>query len=119
MRPKRILIAEDEIGSRELITIHAENNGYEVIAVSDGIDLLTASVNERFDLIITDLMMADLNGASATEILKMNGNTVPVIAVTALREEYVQQVKDKFVKVFHKPCNYKELFLYVEFLIGK
>jgi len=119
MMQKRILIAEDESGSRELITIHAENNGYEVLVVNDGVDLLTASLNERFDLIITDLMMADLNGASATEIMKMNGNMVPVIAVTALKEENIQLVKDKFVKVFHKPCNYKELFLYVEFLIGK
>ncbi len=117
--PKRILIAEDDAGSRELITMHAINSGYDVVAVTDGVDLLTMSVNERFDLIITDLMMIDLNGASATEIMKMMGNTVPVIAVTALSADNILLVKDKFKQVFHKPCNYKDLFSYVELLIGK
>jgi DNA-binding response OmpR family regulator len=116
---RRILIAEDDPGSRELITIHAENHGYEVVAVTDGVDLLTASVNERFDLIITDLMMMHLNGASATEIMKMQGNTVPVIAITALAAGNINLVKDKFIKIYHKPCDYNELFSYVELLIGK
>jgi DNA-binding response OmpR family regulator len=115
---KRILIAEDDLGSRELITIHAGVHGYEVVAVTDGVDLLTASTNERFDLIITDLMMKHLDGASATEVMKMQGNTVPVIALTALSPKEIQLVKDKFTKIFHKPCNYKELFEYVESLIG-
>ena len=116
--PKRILIAEDDVRSRELITMHAKSYGYEVVAVADGVDLLAASINERFDLIITDLMMINLNGASATEILKMQGNTVPVIALTALSADEIHLVHDKFENVFHKPCNYKNLFSYVELLIG-
>src|ERR1035437_9728781 len=114
--PKRILIAEDDLGSREMITIHATMQGYEVVAVIYGLDLLTVSAYERFDLIITDLMMANLNGASATEIMKMQGNTVPVIALTALSPEDTHLVQDKFTKIYHKPCNYKELFEYVESL---
>jgi two-component system capsular synthesis sensor histidine kinase RcsC len=117
--PKRILIAEDNQANRELITIHAKNNGYEVVAVTDGIDLLTASANERFDLIITDLKMDSLDGASATEIMKMQGNTVPIIALTAFSPNEMHLVEDKFTKVFHKPANYKKLFEYVESLIGK
>ncbi|MBC8018088.1 MAG: response regulator [Verrucomicrobia bacterium] len=116
---KRILIAEDDLGSREIITIHARNQGYEVVAVIDGVDLLTTSINERFDLIITDLMMKNLDGASATEVMKMQGNTVPVIALTALSPEDIHLVKDKFTRIFHKPCDYKHLFEYVESLIGK
>jgi len=115
---KRILIAEDDVGSREIIVMHATNHGYDVVAVTDGIELLTAAANERFDLIITDLMMMDLNGASATEIMKMQGNTVPVVAITALSPDDIHLVKNKFVTVFHKPCDYKDLFSYVELLIG-
>jgi len=116
---KRILIAEDDPGNREIITTFARNNGYEVVVVIDGIELLTVAANEKFDLIITDLMMANLNGASATEIMKMQGNTTPVIALTALSPKEVHLVKDKFTKIYHKPCNYKDLFEYVESLIGK
>jgi CheY-like chemotaxis protein len=116
---KRILIAEDHPESRELITIHARHQGYEVVAVTDGIDLLTTSSNERFDLIITDLKMDNLDGASATEVMKMQGNTTPVIALTGLNPQEMRLVQDKFTKIFYKPCNYKELFVYVESLIGK
>jgi two-component system response regulator GlrR len=117
--PKRILIAEDDPGSRELITIHAKTHGYEVVAVTDGVDLLTTSSNERFDLIITDVKMDNLDGASATEVMKMQGNTTPVIALTGLSPHEMSLVQDKFTKIYHKPCDYKELFEYVESLIGK
>jgi CheY-like chemotaxis protein len=117
--PKRILIAEDNQGSRELITIHARSHGYEVVAVTDGVDLLTASAKEQFDLIITDLKMDNLDGASATEIIKMQSNTVPIIALTAISLKEMHLVEDKFTKIFHKPTNYKDLFEYVESLIGK
>ena len=117
--PKRILIAEDHLGSRELITIHARNQGYEVVAVTDGVDLLTISSNERFDLIITDLKMDNLDGASATEVMKMQGNTTPVIALTGLSPQEMSLVQDKFTKIYYKPCNYSELFEYVESLIVK
>jgi two-component system response regulator GlrR len=116
---KRILIAEDDQGSRKLITIHAINHGYEVVSVTDGVGLLTTSANEQFDLIITDLRMTNLDGASATEIMKMLGDTVPVIALTVLSPEDIHHVQDKFTKIFHKPCNFKDLFDYVESLIGK
>jgi len=116
---KRILIAEDDPGSREIITLYAINKGYEVVVVTDGHDLLAAYADEQFDLIVSDLMMPHLNGASATEIIKMQGSAVPVIAITALSKDDIHLVKDKFTKIFHKPCDYKELFDYVESLIGR
>ncbi len=117
--PKRILIAEDNPAHRELITTFAKRQGYDVVVVTDGVDLLKTSANEQFDLIITDLMMANLNGASATEIMKMQGNTIPIIALTALSPKDIQLVQYNFTKIYHKPCDYKELFEYVESLIGK
>jgi CheY-like chemotaxis protein len=117
--PKRILIAEDNPAHREIFTTFAKRQGYDVVEVTDGIDLLTFVANERFDLIITDLNMANLDGASATEIMKMQGNTVPVIALTGCSSHELHLVKDKFTKIFHKPCDYGELFEYVESLIGK
>jgi DNA-binding response OmpR family regulator len=116
---KRILIAEDEPAAREMMTALAKIQGYDVIAVSNGVDLLTVASEERFDVVITDLMMADLDGAAATEIMKMQGNTTPVIALTGLSDEDLSLVRDKFTMIYHKPCNFKELFNYVESLVGK
>jgi two-component system cell cycle response regulator CpdR len=118
--PKRILIAEDQIATREALTRHATMRGYEIVAVTNGADLLTIVANEKFDLIITDLIMPDLNGAAATEIMKLQGSTTPVIALTGLYPQDIGLVKDKFAKIFYKPLNdVSELFEYIESLIGK
>ena len=116
---KRILIAEDDEGSREIITIRARNKGYEVVAVTNGFDLLAMAAKEKFDLVITDLLMPDLDGTSATEIMKLQRDKTPILALTALSPNDVLSVQSTFTKIFHKPCDYNDLFEYVESLIGK
>jgi DNA-binding response OmpR family regulator len=117
--PKRILIAEDDVLTREMLTTFAEIHGYDATAVSDGFDLLDLAADEKFDLIITDLMMANLSGASAAEMLKSQGVTTPIIALTALSPEETRLVQDDFIKIYYKPCDFAELFEHVESLIGK
>jgi CheY-like chemotaxis protein len=117
--PKRILIAEDDVETNRLLTLIATRDGYEVVSVSDGVELLAIAANEKFDLIITDLRMPNLNGASAVEIIKMQDNSTPVIALTASNYNELDLVRDKFTKIFYKPCDVKELFEYVESLLGK
>jgi CheY-like chemotaxis protein len=116
---KRILIAEDDLMSSEMLATFARDKGYEVVAVFDGVELLTTLAEQQFDVIITDLMMATLDGAAATEIMRMQEITTPAIALTALSAEEIELVKDKFVKVYQKPCDFSALFEYVATLTGK
>jgi DNA-binding response OmpR family regulator len=115
---KRILIAEDDPGSREIITIRATERGYEVVTVTNGFELLAMAAKEKFDLVITDLLMPDLDGTSATEIMKLQRDKTPIIALTALSPNDVLLVQATFTRIFHKPCDYNNLFEYVESLIG-
>ena len=117
MAPKRILIAEDQMVTRDALIKLAKMRGYEVVVVDNGVDLLSIVEKERFDVVITDIIMPDLNGASATEIMKFQGNTTPVIALTGLSDHDIRDVKDKFTRVFHKPINADELFEYLESLM--
>ena len=119
MMPKRILIADDDQSHREIFAKFAKLKGYDVVVVNDGFDLLKVAATERFDLIVTDLSMPDLDGASATEIMKLQDNATPVIALTAFSPEEIDLVRYTFNRIFHKPCDYIELFAYVESLIGK
>ena len=114
---KRILIAEDDKLTREALTSFAKKHGYDVSAVANGVDLLTNVTFESYDVVITDLLMADLNGASAAAIMKMHGNATPVIALTGVSPEDTVLLKDNFTKILHKPVNIKELFEYVSSLV--
>ena len=117
--PKRILIAEDQMSTREALTKLTTMRGYDVVAVTNGTDLLASVADQSFDLIITDLIMPNINGASATDIMKLQGNTTPVIALTGLSHHDVRLVHTEFSKVFHKPIDVDKLFEYVELLLKK
>lgn len=119
MTPKRILIAEDQMAARGALLNLFTKRGYDVEAVANGVDLLNIATGKKFDLVITDLNMPDLDGASATEIIKLQGNTTPVVALTGLAQEDIGLVQDKFTRIFHKPIDFTELFNYVESLLGK
>jgi CheY-like chemotaxis protein len=57
MATKRILIADDDHEVLQLLSIMAIKEGYVVSGVKDGIDLLSTFEKEKFDLIITDLLI--------------------------------------------------------------
>jgi len=113
MAQKRILIAEDQMSTREALTKLARLRGYDVVAVNDGFDLIAAANSEKFDVIVTDLVMPDLNGVSAIEIMKLQGNTTPIIALTGLSPDDVGPIQAWFTKVYHKPINAKAMFEYI------
>jgi|SRR6185369_17523958 len=119
MTSKRILIAEDQMATRDALTNLFTKRGYDVEAASNGVELLKIATDKKFDLVITDLHMPGLNGASATDIIKLQGDTTPFIALTGLSRKKVGLVQDKFTRIFHKPINLGELFEYVESLLGK
>jgi CheY-like chemotaxis protein len=116
---KRILIADDEKTTRDILSKLATKHGYDVTAVTNGVDLLSVVGVESFDLVITDLIMTDMDGASAAINMKIQGNTTPVIALTGVPAHKMHRVQDSFTKVFNKPVNVRELFEYIELLIGK
>ena len=115
--PKRILIAEDQIVTREALSKFATMRGYVVVAVTNGADLLATASKEKFDVVITDLIMPDLNGVSAAEIMKLQGSTTPVIALTGLSPQDIVPFEENFTKVFHKPINADKLFEYIKSLL--
>jgi CheY-like chemotaxis protein len=119
MTPKRILIAEDQMASREALINLFTKRGFDVEAVTNGADLLTVATDKKFDVVITDLIMPSLNGVSATDIMNLHGNTTPVIALTGLSQQDISFAQEKFTRIFHKPVDLTKLFDYVESLLGK
>lgn len=113
---KRILIAEDEEVAREMLANLATMQGYDVTTVTNGVDLLAIAAKERFDVVITDLMMKELDGASAARIMKMQGHATPVIALTGISAHDILDIQESFTRIFYKPVNVKELFEYIETL---
>ena len=85
-RKKRILVAEDSITSRTLLKNILETTGYEVRTVVDGLEALTALMEEDFDLLISDVEMPRMNGFELTAKVRADAahGDLPVMLVTSL-----------------------------------
>ncbi len=58
----KILVAEDEQAVRELLAITLRRRGHEVLAVADGSEALSRLALERYDLLLTDIVMPVVDG---------------------------------------------------------
>lgn len=82
----RILIAEDELNLRNLITKYLENEGYSVYAAEDGEKALDIWYETPVDLAILDVMMPNADGWEVLSEIRENSD-MPVIMLTAKRDE--------------------------------
>ncbi len=83
-----VLIADDDLTSRALLSHRVEKDGYRVRCVSDGAEALEAIDQELPDLVLLDVMMPRLNGFEVCRRLREQVNTraIPIILVTALSD---------------------------------
>ncbi len=83
-RRKTILLAEDAVTTATLEKNILESVGYSVVTARDGAEALKIAAQEKFDLVITDILMPRMNGFELTEKLKQDRvyKNVPVIIVT-------------------------------------
>ncbi len=79
----RILVVEDERDLNRVITRHLKKNNYSVDSCFDGQEGLDFMSYREYDLIITDIMMPNVDGYEFIEKLRNNKNNTPVIMLTA------------------------------------
>ena len=82
-----ILVVDDEQKIRELIKKYALFEGYNVQEAKNGIEAIEICKNKKFDIIIMDVMMPELDGFSACKEIRKTCST-PVIMLSARGEEY-------------------------------
>jgi two-component system chemotaxis response regulator CheY len=81
----KVLIVEDSKASREFIAATVESiSGVEAITTSSGFEALKLLPRYRFDLIITDINMPDINGLELINFVKKNPNyrETPLFIIT-------------------------------------
>ena len=79
----KILVAEDNPSNQKLISILLQKMGVEVTIADDGRVAVDKALAEKFDLILMDMQMPNMNGYDATRELRNKGCNTPIIAVTA------------------------------------
>ena len=86
-RALRILVAEDNTVNQRLVTRILERRGHVVALAAHGGEALAALAGERFDIVLMDVQMPEMDGFEATAAIRArehaSGERIPIIALTA------------------------------------
>lgn len=117
----RILLVEDEENLMEAIRLNLELEGYDVHCSETGTDALEKLRNNRYDLVVMDVMLPGMDGFTVCETIRKEGNRVPVLFLTAKSAgtDRVKGLKIGGDDYLTKPFNLEELLLRVERLLER
>ena len=79
-----ILVVDDDEQIQRLLAITLEIEGYECAVVDNGYDAIVLVINEAPDLVITDLMMPQMNGYELCRRIR-EISSIPIIMLTSMR----------------------------------
>lgn len=117
----KVLMVEDDRELRRLFAHVLIKNGYAVKEVGNGKEALSALDNDYYDIIISDIMMPEMDGYELVRVLRESGNTIPVLMITAkdafddMRLGFLTGTDDFMVK----PINVNEMVLRVGALLRR
>lgn len=117
----KILVVEDNKNLRKLMVTYLKKNNYETLEAENGEDALDVMDNNHIDLIISDIMMPNMDGYELAKELRQANFMLPILMVTARetiddkREGFLSGVDDYMVK----PIDMDEMILRVGVLLRR
>lgn len=86
---QRILVVDDESDIRDLLSYNLKKEGFDVVTAPDGSAALTIARQERFDLVVLDLMLPNISGIDVCKLFRVDPKLadLPVLMLTAKGEE--------------------------------
>lgn len=123
MKPKRILVLDDEPDVTELLQYKLEQENYIVAVLNDPLEFVSKVREFEPDLMILDIMMPELNGLQLCRIARSDPamKAIPIIFLTAKGEveDRVKGLETGADDYIAKPFNTKELQIRVSNILGR
>lgn len=121
-KKRTVLVVEDDAGILRQIAFNLESHGYLVQTAMTGVDALKLLMQKRPDLLITDVMMPEMDGHELVSSVRSDPELadMPVIMLTARSqdEDMMQGYQSGTDLYLTKPFNPAELVTFVKRILG-
>ena len=115
----RILLIEDEDSVRAMLRKVLETDGHDVLEAANGEQALQLEENGPVDLVVTDIIMPQMDGFGAIHLLRKRDPDIAILAVTGGTADYLKAAKDKGAcQVLQKPFDNQTLLDTVSSLLA-
>jgi len=116
----RILLAEDEQAMREYLSRALEKSGYHVVSVDRGTLAAPLLENEHFDLLLTDIVMPEMDGIELARHCSKVSPETQVMFITGFSGVVLKAGETlPAAKILSKPFHLRDLVLEVERMFSK
>jgi len=121
MTAPHILVVEDEEHIAQGLVFNLEQEGYQVTHAETGSAAMQIFDNERFDLVVLDLMLPDGHGIDLCKKMRETSPQLPILILTALGEEHsrVKGLQAGADDYLGKPFNLEEFLLRVSGMLRR
>ena len=119
---KKILVVDDDPSSTFLLTSILSAQGFKVSSAGNGLDALVKLKKEKFDLVVLDVMMPEINGYDVCYQLRFNPDYdhIPIILSTSREQELEEKIgKREDIEYLKKPIDTKLLLEKINQLLSK
>jgi len=86
--PYKILVVDDEEQTRKLFVDLLSQKGHQCVTANNGREALDKIMENKFDALITDIVMPEMDGITLTKELSKHYHNLPVMVITGYTEEY-------------------------------
>lgn len=117
----KILVVEDDRELNRSVCTFLNQSGYEAIGRLDANDAYNAMYNNTFDLIISDIMMPDIDGFEFAKTVRELNENIPILFMTA-RDDFASKRRGYRIGIddyMVKPVDLDELFLRIGALLRR
>ncbi|WP_078555462.1 response regulator transcription factor [Bacillus alkalicellulosilyticus] len=85
---QRLLVVDDEESIVMLLQFNLEQAGYEVVTAMDGATAFSLAQEQKFDLVILDLMIPEMDGLDVCKQMRIHKIMTPILMLTAKDDEF-------------------------------
>lgn len=103
------VVVDDDVDTQEFLSTVLESNGFNVISVNDGFDALLVIERHNPDVVLTDILMPNMNGLDLVSRIKAFRADLPIIVFSGYRDALVKNFAGLPDKILPKPMSYDQV----------